>query len=211
VFGEVPVLPVVLPLGMALFVVFVGMLRVRHRLSLPRAAVAACFAVYFGGIVANTVFPIYLSWPRTDGPRPLPVDLVPIAGYELVDALTNMLVFLPLGVLVPLVLARPSWGRVLAGVALTSLAIEMTQFVTALWVGGGHIADVNDWLFNTVGGLLGFGLLCSFARIPFLGRFVDHFRWVRPDDGDPSGVPLAPAESAPRPASQIGRGRWTSK
>lgn len=176
-FGKVPVLPVVLPLSGMLCVGLLWVLRSRRRLSLPRAAVAAVLAIYAGGVVANTVFPIYLDWPTSVGADPLPLALVPFRDYEVADAVSNVLVFLPLGLLVPLLLARPSWWRVLLIVAATSLAIEALQFLAADLAGGGHIADVNDWLFNTIGGAVGFGVFTLLARSPAAAALIDRFRW----------------------------------
>lgn len=176
-FGKVPVLPVVIPLSGVLFVVLLGVLRSRRLFSLPRAGVAAVLAVYAGGVVANTVFPIYLDWPKTAGPEPLPLVLVPFHDYEVADAVTNVLVFLPLGMLVPLLLARPTWRRVLLVVAGASLAIETLQFLAADLAAGGHIADVNDWLFNTLGGAVGFGVFTLLARSSTAAALLDRFRW----------------------------------
>ncbi len=118
----VPVLPVVVPLGVVVFAVLVGVLVARRRFSWPRASVAAALAVYAAGIVANTVFPVFLGRPTQDGPRLLPLVLVPFADYEVADAVTNVLVFVPLGVLVSLLLTRPTWWRVLLAAASVSAA-----------------------------------------------------------------------------------------
>ncbi|WP_251009328.1 VanZ family protein [Curtobacterium sp. ISL-83] len=163
-----------------LFVVLVAVLRARRRLTLPRATVAAALSVYAGGVVANTVFPIYLDWPASEGPWIPPVNVVPVVGYEWADAVINVMVFLPLGLLVPLLVARPSWLRVVTTIAGISLAIELAQFVTAGLAAGGHIADVNDLFCNTVGGALGYALFVLLDRIPVTAGLVDDFRWHGP-------------------------------
>src|SRR5262245_7073750 len=81
-------------------------------LTVARVAVAVALCVYAAGVVANTVFPVFLDIPRASG-----------------------------------------WHIV-------------TQFVTAHLLGGGHIADVNDLLFNTAGGALGVGLFAALVRKP---------------------------------------------
>ncbi|WP_323749696.1 VanZ family protein [Curtobacterium sp. VKM Ac-1376] len=172
-----PVLPVVIPLGGVIFTVLVAVLHVRRRSTLPRIAVALALSVYASGIAANTVFPIFLDPPPNEGPWIPPLNVVPVVGYEWRDAVTNMLVFLPLGLLVPLLLARPSWWRVVPTVAGVSLVIEATQFVTAGLAAGGHIADVNDWVCNTVGGAAGYGVFVLLARAPATADLVDRFRW----------------------------------
>ena len=176
---EVPMLPIVIPLGVVIFLVLLWTLRARGRVTLPRASVAAVLALYAGGVIANTVFPIFIhvgTWPDR-GPRPLALWLVPFVDYGLEDALINIAVFVPLGVLIPLLLARPSWWRVTAIVAGASLAIELTQMATAGLAYGGHIADINDWMTNILGGVIGYGLFVLVTRSKPLAGVVQQFRW----------------------------------
>lgn len=185
-FGEVPALPVVVPLGAIICAVALWYLRRRGLLTAPRAAVALALGVYAAGIAANTVFPIYLDKPSS-GPRWTQfVNLTPVAGYELADAVMNVCVFVPLGVLLSLVLPRWPWRRVLAAAAAVSLSIELTQYVTANLLAGGHIADINDLTFNVLGAALGLVLLAAVSRVPIGARLVAQFRWceaaMRPGD-----------------------------
>lgn len=181
-FGEVPVLPVVIPVAAVVFLALVWHLRRRGLLTVARVAVALALCVYAAGVVANTVFPIFLDMPAAaDVEWDAPLVVVPVVGYELVDAVENILIFVPVGILVPLLVARASWWRVVAVGALFSLAIEVTHFVTAHLLNGGHIADVNDLLSNTVGGVLGFGLFSVLVRVPGGAALVDRFRWAEPD------------------------------
>lgn len=177
-FREVPVLPVVVPVGAAVLAVLLWRLQRRGLLSIPRAGVAVALGVYVAGIVANTVFPIFLDMPARDRPWHSALQVVPLVDYEVADAVTNIVVFAPLGVLLALLVARPSWRRVLCMVAAASLSIEVTQYVTAHLLGGGHIADVDDLAFNVVGGLLGLGLLEAVSRAPGAATLVDRFRWA---------------------------------
>lgn len=181
VFREVPVLPVVIPVGAVVFLALVWHLHRRGLLTAARAAVAVALCVYAAGVVANTVFPIFLDMPAGDMEWNAPLVVVPTAGYELVDAVPNILIFLPVGMLVPMLVARASWWRVVAVGAGFSLAIEVAQFVTAHLLGGGHIADVNDLLSNTVGGAFGYGLFSALVRVPGAAVFVNRFRWAEPD------------------------------
>lgn len=175
-FAELPVLPVVIPVGILLFAILLLVLRSRRRLTLPRAAVAAAVGVYAAGVLGNTVFPIFLHPTRT-GPWEPALALVPFVDYEVEDALTNMLVFVPLGILVALLLARPSWWRLVAICAGVSLTVELMQLAAQDLFGGGHVADVNDFLSNAAGGALGYGLFVLLARIPVTARLVEPFRW----------------------------------
>lgn len=178
-FVEVPMPPIVIPLGIVIFLVLIQVLRSRGRVTLARASVAAVLAIYAGGVVANTIFPIFLRIGTGfyDGPRPLPLYLVPFADYGLEDALINVAVFVPLGILIPLLVSRPSWWKVVAIVAGASLAIELTQMAVARLASSGHLADINDWLTNVLGGVIGYGLFLLATRSRTIARFVEHFRW----------------------------------
>jgi glycopeptide antibiotics resistance protein len=195
VFRQIPVLPVVLPLGVLTCAVLQLLLVRSGRFSWPRAAVAVALGVYAAGIVANTVFPIFLDKPVADGAWTDHLALVPLSGYEVADAVVNVLVFVPLGVLVPLLAARPSWWRTVVVAACVSLAIELTQLATAHLLGGGHLADVDDLVFDVVGGAVGYGVLAALVRVPGGAALVDRFRWL-------SAAARAPeVESAPDAAT----------
>jgi glycopeptide antibiotics resistance protein len=185
-FGEVPVLPVVIPFGLALFALLVWRLHARRLLTVPRAAVAAALSIYAAGIIANTIFPIFLDMPDSAEPWTSSLVLIPFRGYEVVDAVPNMAVFVPLGMLIPLLLTRPSWWKALAVVAAASLSIELSQVAVQSLSAGGHIADVNDLIFNVAGGAIGYGLFLLLTLIPGLSRFIDRFRWAQPDPAPPT-------------------------
>jgi glycopeptide antibiotics resistance protein len=172
-------LPIVIPFGVVIFLLLIWALRSRGRVTLPRASVAAVLGIYAGGVLANTVFPIFLRVGTGfyDGPRPLALYLVPFADYGIEDALINVAVFVPLGGLVPLLIARPTWWKVVAIVAGASLAIELAQMATARLALGGHLADINDWLTNIVGGIIGYGLFVLLTRSKAVAGFVEQFRW----------------------------------
>jgi len=177
-FDEIPVLPVVIPLALVLFAALLWRLRARDAFSLPRAAVAAALSVYAAGIVGNTIFPIFLTGVASDEPWTPAVALVPFADYEVDDAVTNILVFVPLGILAALMLARPSWVRVLAVSAGVSAGVELLQLAAQRLFFGGHVADVNDLLSNVAGGALGYGLLMLALRHPRLAALIGRFRWT---------------------------------
>ena len=72
----------------------------------------------------------------------------------------NVILFVPFGVLVPL-LWRPAddYRRLAARAAGSSLAIELTQLIIGLTLGSRRTVDVNDLITNTAGALLGLLLL----------------------------------------------------
>jgi glycopeptide antibiotics resistance protein len=168
---------VVVPLAGSVFAILAWHLHRRDLLTAPHVSVALALCVYVAGIVANTIFPIFLDKPARDARWSEFVYATPLVGYDVADALTNICVFVPLGVLVSLVAPRWSWVHVLGVVTVSSLSIEVVQYLTAHLLGGGHIADVNDLTFNVVGGALGLLVLASLSRVPMAARMIDRFRW----------------------------------
>jgi glycopeptide antibiotics resistance protein len=184
------VLPVVIPVATAVLALMLWSLRRNRRLTALRGAVAVVLCVYVAGVLANTVFPIYTDKPTGTAPWSNYLALVPFTDYEVADAAMNMLVFAPVGVLVPLLVARAGWGTVVVVSAVVSLAIEVTQYATAHLLGGGHIADVNDILSNVAGGVVGFAVFAVLVRVPPVSAVVDRFRWRGADPAVPPSPSL---------------------
>ena len=92
-------------------------------------------------------------------PAPNPIPLRSIIGdwraggrEFVVNFLGNIVAFMPIG-MIPL-LARPRWTRVWPAALLSlslSVLIEAVQFST-----GRRVADVDDIILNTAGGILGY-------------------------------------------------------
>ena len=78
--------------------------------------------------------------------------------FCLYNARGNVLLFIPLGVLIPLVWRRRSfWNGILTAVAV-SVSIEIVQYFSGAW-GARRTADVNDIILNGVGAFLGLTLV----------------------------------------------------
>jgi glycopeptide antibiotics resistance protein len=177
VFGEVAALPVVAPVAAVAFGVLLWGLHRRGAMTLPRVLVAAALCVYGAGVVANTVFPIFLDMPGGVQPWSASISMRLFDDYEAADAVQNVVVFLPVGVLVPLALRTHSPWRVAAVGAVFSLFIETVQFFTSHWLHGGHVADVNDLFYNALGAPVGYGLFVLVTRVPAVARLAQRTRW----------------------------------
>jgi glycopeptide antibiotics resistance protein len=128
----------------------------------PSGWVRAAALVYIAALVVVTLLPI--AWfGRPDDYRP---QLVPFEGIrvefqespvgELADLFGNVLLFAPLGFLLPLLVpAIRRWWQVLAVGAGISLLIELYQLIWPLV----RKANVDDLLMNALGALLGFAAL----------------------------------------------------
>jgi glycopeptide antibiotics resistance protein len=92
-----------------------------------------------------------------------PFNLIPFARFVMEQGLLNVLLFLPLGLLLPLVflpLKKKAWGKILLASFGVSLMVELLQLFH-VW----RSFDINDLIFNTIGGLLGYGLYLVVARL----------------------------------------------
>lgn len=89
-------------------------------------------------------------------------------GYVkmLKQLVTNIVMFLPYGLLLPIVFQKMrSWWKTDIAVAGFSFAIEFVQYFI------GRSCDVDDFIMNTVGGCLGYGVFY------LLQRFCGNKNW----------------------------------
>jgi hypothetical protein len=174
---EVPASPFVVPLAVAVCAVLLWRLHRRAALTIPRALVVAAMCAYGGGVLANSIFPIFIGKGGSGMPWWRMVNLTPLAGTDKADMLQNIVVFLPLGFLLPLVARVRSALRVLIYGFLLSLAIETVQLVQSQIGNGGHVADINDLLANTLGAFVGYGIFRAATLLPPLGRMATAAAW----------------------------------
>lgn len=85
----------------------------------------------------------------------LNLNLIPFRGMlaDLKNSVLNVLLFVPLGILLPMIWEkyREGWNTALFGFGI-SLTIELAQILTL------RATDVNDLITNTLGTVLGFAL-----------------------------------------------------
>jgi len=127
-----------------------------RRLVLPTTLI-----LYAVSVIAVTLFPLHphpesywVGEPMSTMIRWMPGD-VDAPSFTL-----NVILFIPLGVLLPL------WWRgqdgfprtALAGL-LGSAAIELTQLILGLTIGSRRMVDINDLIANTAGALVGLLIL----------------------------------------------------
>jgi glycopeptide antibiotics resistance protein len=126
-----------------------------------RPAIGMLFGLYVAGVLAVTIFPISVHdaaywagepWWTVFRWVPFDVDAPSFVG--------NVIMFVPLGVLAPLLWPVTDSTRRLAAYAVSaSAAIEATQLVLGVMLGSRRAVDVNDLIANTAGAVLGLLLL----------------------------------------------------
>jgi glycopeptide antibiotics resistance protein len=131
-----------------------------------RNAVTALLLLAYGFVLSClTLSPNTARRQRTDAclklePGRSIAEYLAAGGWPMVlNVLGNLAAFVPLGVLWPLLLrGRTSAWRVAGLAASVSFLIESLQFASRR-----RIADVDDVMLNTLGGLLGYGVYRAFA------------------------------------------------
>jgi glycopeptide antibiotics resistance protein len=143
-----------------------------HPQSFRRETLLLTFVVYLSGLAAVTLIPNHNS--REAAEAAVGMDLHPnlasltCSGASLPRGSTaqafcvhnargNVMLFFPLGILLPLVWGRfRFWRGVQIAIAL-SVSIELVQYLSRAW--SNRTADVNDVILNVVGACLGLALV----------------------------------------------------
>jgi glycopeptide antibiotics resistance protein len=144
-----------------------------NRPSFHREILLLGFVVYLSGLAAVTLTPNQSSRVLAEGTggtelRPNLASLtctsasLPRGSRERAfcvrNARGNVLLFFPLGVLIPLVWRRLRFWRGIQIAIALSFGIELVQYSSGAW-GAYRVADVNDVVLNGVGACLGLGLV----------------------------------------------------
>lgn len=140
-----------------------------HRVSWGRELLLLAFVVYLSGLVAATLEPNHPSPAVAASMKG--VDLHPslasltcssprlaragtARSFCLRNARGNVVLFFPLGILIPLIWPRVRFARALLVALGTSASIEILQLFSRAW-GSYRTADVNDVILNGVGACIG--------------------------------------------------------
>lgn len=125
---------------------------------------AILFAVYMATLVWIVIFKLQLS------PDTLPalrrINLVPFfmgnatAMASRNDLVYNTLAFIPYGIYICMLMQGRPFVQRLLPIFATSLLFEVTQYVFGIGA-----TDINDLLLNTLGGMIGIGVYCIFAKV----------------------------------------------
>lgn len=182
---DIPALPVLLPLGLALMLAVVLFLRLRGLLTPARVALGWFAGWYAVAVLGATLLPMHLAWGGDYDPDQYRFIFIPLLEMRPLDFVLNTIMTLPLAGLLFLLFGIREERRLVRIGFLVSLAIETTQLVMLFTLDGNRWADVNDLTSNTLGtwlGYLAFRRLmryehfrravgsCSFARTARTGR-----------------------------------------
>jgi glycopeptide antibiotics resistance protein len=149
-------------------------------------AVRAALVFYLALILFVTVVPTHaLHWrPRAPGAY---LNLVPLLRswkcsvpdprlltFCLRNSIGNFLMFVPLGLLLPLVDVRfRSFRKLLLAMIALSVTIETLQFFLS-FLNNPRSADIDDVILNTLGACLGFAIYRLLAINQRSGKIVEY-------------------------------------
>ncbi len=153
---------------------------VARRLSWWQVAARVLLVVYLAWLFGATFFPVSLEGEsvyeallsRLNQPNIIPFHTIietltlPSTWIKVRLLLGNVLVFVPFGVLAPVIWPRlgRAWRMLLAGLVL-SVGIELGQLAVSLLLGYWYrMTDIDDVLLNVAGVMLGFAVYWAAGR-----------------------------------------------
>lgn len=147
--------------------------------SLKRESVMFLFYVYIICVLLLTMYPVPIA--QYKHLRLTPVNFIPLVNttkefvenlsseknnmveFALQNIIGNVILFIPLGFLLPLITNKfHSLKKIIVVAFLFSLFIEFVQFIS-FHFGIYRTADIDDIILNTLGAVLGFIAIKQFA------------------------------------------------
>ncbi|MCC3376335.1 VanZ family protein [Cohnella sp. REN36] len=83
-------------------------------------------------------------------------------GFDrsVVNSIANVVLFVPMGLLLPLIMRRPSFVKVMFLSLSIIFTIELFQLITCL-----GIADIDDVILNFLGCIIGYGMQSTYNKV----------------------------------------------
>lgn len=147
----------------------------RQKIFWGREVLLAMFALYCWGLYSQTLLPAqgqwsgvkdaftdaFLRWKTGSAINLTPLDTIRrfwhrgTTGQKVINLAGNVAVFVPMGLLPPLL-----WGKMQNGWRTALLCLGASCFIECFQLLIGRSVDVDDVILNTLGGVLGWLLFC---------------------------------------------------
>lgn len=128
----------------------------RRRRGAKHVLYSGLFYIYIAGVITFTLFPIVLDWEWGLAGKTHHVEGALFRWFVWREALLNIVLTLPLGMLYPF-LWKHSWPKTTLLAILSGTAIETAQLVLLMTtIHYQRVVDISDVLFNFVGVMLGY-------------------------------------------------------
>lgn len=150
---------------------------IRHKAGVIRIAGLVLLCAYTVVFIGVTIFPIAYDLSILHRARPV-VNLIPFRstieifkhsslGTALIQTAGNVLLFMPLGFLLPVISDRfKRFTNCLICILCVSACTELIQLLINLITGvQNRVTDIDDVILNTAGGLIGYVIYLFFNRI----------------------------------------------
>jgi glycopeptide antibiotics resistance protein len=179
--SKIKAIPVLAPVTLVALAVVIWWLRRQGSLTAPRVAVGVVACVYAAGVLGETLFPFRIDTSNEQSWR-VWLHLTPFTDVvaDPIGIVLNVALFMPLGIIIPLVAPLASVRHVLLCGFAASLTIEVIQFVGDITANTGRVADVDDLIGNTLGTLIGYIVFRLIALIPAASRIAARSSWPSP-------------------------------
>lgn len=132
---------------------------------IKKTSVSVLFILYLALLLWIVLFKLQFSIDALDRLRS--VNLIPFyyerevgGAFHLKELLENLLIFVPMGIYLPMLLPKTSFRAKALSIAAASLALECAQYALAI-----GRSDITDLLTNIAGGLLGLALYSGAAHL----------------------------------------------
>lgn len=157
-------------------------LRRGDRFTVLRLLSGVAASVYFAALMALTFLPLGLGPSDYEKPWWIWINVVPFQDIvdDPVGLTLNVALFVPLGLLAPVLLRTSTWLRAALLGLLVSGTIEIVQFIGDVTVGLGRVADIDDLITNVLGTVIGYLVLRLAIRVPAFRRVARLFSWPAP-------------------------------
>lgn len=172
-----------LTLIITVFLIFSGIKLIRRKITTLKFIYLILLGVYTANLINLTFFPFpfqnQLIEIMIEDHLGLKHNLIPFKGLSdgfktnyfiipIIQLIKNVILFIPLGFLMPLIYSEIKIKKIILIGFLTSLSIEITQFLLGQIIGYNYRSfDIDDLITNTTGtilGILAYKILCSVAK-----------------------------------------------
>ncbi|WP_440115439.1 VanZ family protein [Paenibacillus sp. QZ-Y1] len=164
------------PLFILFLIALVFYIRVNQiRYSIRHYTLIIAFAVYLLAVMHFVFFPIDVNigmyanqtpWYKT-------IQFIPILTLDIPSFALNILLFMPLGFMLPLVRSSADSVREAVRIGLIlSFSIEMLQLIIRVTLGNGRTTDINDLIANTVGSIMGYLIFHRITKLAIGQRMI---------------------------------------
>lgn len=131
-----------------------------------------CLILYLCMVLSITILPFHSYTPLTFQELMLHVNIIPffqnyqlMEGSEISQCIQNAIMFMPLGILIPLIFKKTikmkKFILLCFGLSMTIETLQLLLTYQGILL---RVFDINDLIFNTIGGIFTYSFICFIER-----------------------------------------------